>query len=83
MKQFPPGSLEAAVADHLREWETLRRRMRAEAKQILKRLLERASLRTIAKAVGLSPTYLSMVQHRRAISPEAFLKLAAYEMEQR
>ena len=74
------------VERYCKESEAIRERLLPEGQRLLRKLCGRAaapfSLRRAARLTGLSPTYLSLCMNgKQAISPGAYLKLAALSFE--
>jgi AraC-like DNA-binding protein len=67
------------VQKHLDEAQSIREGLAHEGPQLVRRICSRpgCSLRKLAKQSGLSPTYLSQIENRKAIcSPGAFVTLS-------
>jgi len=73
-------TLAEAVADWIYEGKGLKRKLRTEGSRLIKRLMQKKTLRAIARRSRLSPTYVSRVLNRQSpISPDAFVRLSAME----
>lgn len=64
------------VSDGIKQWKKTKVAMERMAPRMIERLLEVQSLRSLARDMELSPTYLSQVRNGNTpISPEVFLKI--------
>lgn len=64
------------VSEAINDWRKAKKQMEHLAPMMIEKLMEVQSLRSLARDMELSPTYLSQVRNGKTpISPDAFLKI--------